>query len=42
MSEPAWLTIARELQAIAQTGLAYTDNTFDRERMSASGISPRH
>ena len=32
MSEPTWLMIARELQAIAQTGLAYTDNGFDRER----------
>jgi ADP-ribose pyrophosphatase YjhB (NUDIX family) len=32
MSEPTWLTIARELQAIAQTGLAYTNNAFDRER----------
>src|SRR5437899_1902806 len=32
MSEPTWLTIARELQAIAQSGIAYTDNAFDRER----------
>lgn len=32
MLEPAWLTIARELQAIAQTGLAYTRDGFDRER----------
>jgi ADP-ribose pyrophosphatase YjhB (NUDIX family) len=32
MSEPNWLTIARELQALAQTGIAYTANAFDRER----------
>jgi ADP-ribose pyrophosphatase YjhB (NUDIX family) len=32
MNEPQWLTIARELQAIAQTGLAYTKDKFDAER----------
>jgi ADP-ribose pyrophosphatase YjhB (NUDIX family) len=32
MSEPIWLTVARELQAVAQTGLAYTQDVFDRER----------
>lgn len=31
-SEPAWLTIARELQAIAQTGLAFSKDTFDLQR----------
>jgi ADP-ribose pyrophosphatase YjhB (NUDIX family) len=32
MPEPPWLTIARELQAIAQTGLAFTQDGFDRLR----------
>jgi ADP-ribose pyrophosphatase YjhB (NUDIX family) len=32
MNEPRWLTIARELQAIAQTGLTYTQDRFDRLR----------
>jgi ADP-ribose pyrophosphatase YjhB (NUDIX family) len=32
MAEPAWLTIARELQAIGQIGLAYTKEVFDKER----------
>jgi ADP-ribose pyrophosphatase YjhB (NUDIX family) len=30
--EPSWLTIARELQAIAQTGLAFSKDTFDLQR----------
>jgi ADP-ribose pyrophosphatase YjhB (NUDIX family) len=30
--EPPWLTIARELKAIAQTGLAFTADGFDRQR----------
>lgn len=30
--EPRWLTWARELQAVAQNGLHYTDNPFDRQR----------
>ena len=29
MNEPVWLTIARELQAIAQTGLTFTKDRFD-------------
>jgi 8-oxo-dGTP pyrophosphatase MutT (NUDIX family) len=29
---PDWLNWARLVQAVAQTGLAYTDNPFDRER----------
>jgi ADP-ribose pyrophosphatase YjhB (NUDIX family) len=33
--EPAWLVWARELQAIAQTGLAFASSTFDRERYKA-------
>jgi ADP-ribose pyrophosphatase YjhB (NUDIX family) len=33
--EPAWLVWARELQAIAQTGLAFTTGTYDRERYTA-------
>lgn len=32
MHEPPWLTIARELQAIAQTGLTFTQDRFDRLR----------
>jgi ADP-ribose pyrophosphatase YjhB (NUDIX family) len=32
MPEPTWLTIARELQAIGQTGLAYTKDAFDKQR----------
>src|ERR1700720_1589407 len=30
--EPQWLTIARELRAIAQTGLAFTADGFDHQR----------
>jgi ADP-ribose pyrophosphatase YjhB (NUDIX family) len=30
--EPQWLSIARELRAIAQTGLAFTADRFDRQR----------
>ncbi|AQS86842.1 phosphohydrolase [Neoasaia chiangmaiensis NBRC 101099] len=32
MSEPDWLICAREAQAIAQTGLAYCRDVYDRER----------
>jgi ADP-ribose pyrophosphatase YjhB (NUDIX family) len=32
MKEPSWLTWSRELQAIAQTGLAFTKDPFDRQR----------
>lgn len=32
---PIWLTWARELQAIAQTGLAFTKDAYDRERYEA-------
>jgi ADP-ribose pyrophosphatase YjhB (NUDIX family) len=32
MDDPFWLTIARELQAIAQTGLTFTKDSFDRQR----------
>ncbi|NHO32958.1 NUDIX hydrolase [Acetobacter fallax] len=35
MSEPDWLVWARELQAIAQTGLAFTRDPYDRERYVA-------
>lgn len=35
MTEPNWLLWARELQAIAQTGLAYTKDPFDRDRFAA-------
>ena len=33
--EPTWLVWARELQAIAQTGLSFASSTFDRERYEA-------
>jgi ADP-ribose pyrophosphatase YjhB (NUDIX family) len=32
MTEPDWLTWTRELQAIAQTGLAFVRDPYDRER----------
>ena len=32
MIEPKWLEWARELQSIAQTGLAYTTDVYDKER----------
>ncbi len=31
-TDPTWLTWAREIQAIAQTGLAFEPNIYDRER----------
>jgi ADP-ribose pyrophosphatase YjhB (NUDIX family) len=33
--EPVWLVWARELQAIAQTGLSFAANAYDRERYAA-------
>ena len=30
--EPRWLVWAREIQATAQTGLAYTKDVYDRQR----------
>ncbi len=32
MTEPQWLAWAREMQAIAQSGLAFTRDPYDRER----------
>lgn len=32
MTEPAWLAWAREMQAIAQSGLTFTRDPYDRER----------
>jgi ADP-ribose pyrophosphatase YjhB (NUDIX family) len=32
MSEPAWLVVGRELKAIAQTGLTFSRDAFDRQR----------
>ena len=32
MSEPYWLTLGRELQAIAQIGLTFCKDPFDRQR----------
>jgi len=34
-NEPAWLTWAREIQATAQTGLAFTKDPYDIERYHA-------
>ncbi len=31
MTEPMWLSIARELRAIAQTGLTFSKNRYDRD-----------
>ncbi|MEJ0069317.1 MAG: NUDIX hydrolase [Pseudomonadota bacterium] len=36
MSEPDWLTWARALQALAQTGLHYAKDPFDKERYEAT------
>src|SRR5262249_3613844 len=33
--QPSWLIWARELQAIAQTGLTFAQNPYDRERYEA-------
>lgn len=46
-TEPDWLTWTREMQAIAQTGLAFTKDPYDRERFEmlrklASGIMAAH
>ena len=30
--EPSWLTIAREVRALAQTGLEFTADGFDQQR----------
>jgi ADP-ribose pyrophosphatase YjhB (NUDIX family) len=35
MADPDWLVWAREIQAIAQTGLAFSPNDYDRERFQA-------
>jgi ADP-ribose pyrophosphatase YjhB (NUDIX family) len=35
VTEPDWLNWSRELQAIAQTGLAFTRDPYDRERYEA-------
>jgi ADP-ribose pyrophosphatase YjhB (NUDIX family) len=32
LDDPKWLSIARELRAIAQTGLTFTADRFDRQR----------
>src|SRR5258708_29038916 len=32
VDDPQWLSIARELRAIAQTGLTFTADRFDRQR----------
>jgi ADP-ribose pyrophosphatase YjhB (NUDIX family) len=35
MPDPDWLVWAREIQAIAQTGLAFSPNAYDKERFEA-------
>jgi ADP-ribose pyrophosphatase YjhB (NUDIX family) len=35
MPDPDWLVWAREMQAIAQTGLAFSKDPFDRDRFAA-------
>jgi ADP-ribose pyrophosphatase YjhB (NUDIX family) len=50
--EPQWLTIAREVRAIAQTGLAFNADGFDHQRyqrlrelaalLMAQGSAPEH
>ncbi|MBS0638383.1 MAG: NUDIX hydrolase [Proteobacteria bacterium] len=35
MAEPDWLIWTRELQAIAQTGIAFTKDPYDRQRYDA-------
>jgi ADP-ribose pyrophosphatase YjhB (NUDIX family) len=35
MADPDWLVWAREIQAIAQTGLAFSPDAYDRERFQA-------
>lgn len=35
MSEPEWLVWAREIQALAQSGLTFTEDAYDRERYEA-------
>jgi ADP-ribose pyrophosphatase YjhB (NUDIX family) len=35
MNEPDWLAWAREIQGIAQTGLTFTHDPYDRERYEA-------
>jgi Hydrolase of X-linked nucleoside diphosphate N terminal len=30
--QPDWLMWARKLQALAQTGLTYAENAYDKER----------
>jgi ADP-ribose pyrophosphatase YjhB (NUDIX family) len=41
-ADPAWLVWAREIQAIAQTGLAFSKDPYDLERFAAlRGLSAR-
>lgn len=42
MSDPDWLVWAREIQAIAQTGLAFSPDPYDRDRFRAlQGLAAR-
>lgn len=37
MSDPDWLVWAREIQAIGQTGLTFSQDPYDRDRFAALG-----
>lgn len=37
--EPLWLTVAREMQALAQNGLTFTENPYDVERYEALQVA---
>ena len=37
MADPDWLVWAREIQAIGQTGLAFSQDPYDRDRFAALG-----
>lgn len=42
MADPDWLVWSREVQAIAQTGLAFSQDPYDRERFAAlRGLAAR-
>jgi hypothetical protein len=39
--EPDWLVWARRIQALAQTGIAYTRDAYDRERYDTNSNESR-
>ena len=44
MADPDWLIWAREIQAIAQTGLAFSKDPYDLDRYAAlaPSVGPDH